>query len=187
MPYFRASFVATMALVAAVSAPLIPAAQARESAAKIAVRGERALHELERTEPRSRLFAHHARAVLVFPAIYKAGFVFGGESGDGVLLVNGHAAGFYNLSGGSFGFQAGVEKFGYVLFLMNDGALRHLRRSTGFDVGTGPSVAIINTGAAAEANSTTLTKDIYAFPFSEKGLMADLTLQGTKISAIHPR
>jgi len=186
MTYFRPSFAAAMMAIAAVSAPLIPSAQARESAAKITERGHEALHELERMEPRSRLYAHHARAVLVFPAIFKAGFVFGGESGDGVLFIDGRPAGFYNLSGGSFGFQAGAEKFGYVLFLMNDAAVSHLRHSDGWALGTGPSIAIINTGAAAEANSTTLTKDIYAFPFSEKGLMADLTLQGTKVSRIHP-
>jgi lipid-binding SYLF domain-containing protein len=185
MTRFRTSLAAALVAVATLSAPMV--AQARESAAKITWRGKQALHELEATEPRSRLFARHAKAIVVFPAIYKAGFVFGGESGDGVMLIDGHAAGFYNLSGGSFGFQAGVEKFGYVLFLMNDSAIRHMHQSGGFDIGTGPSVAIINTGAAAEANSTTLTKDIYAFPFSEKGLMADLTLQGTKISAIHPR
>jgi lipid-binding SYLF domain-containing protein len=186
MTRFRPTLAAALAVVAVVSAPLIPAAQARESAAKITERGQEALQQLERTEPRSRLFARHARAVLVFPAIFKAGFVFGGESGDGVLLIDGHAAGFYNLSGGSFGFQAGAEKFSYALFIMNDAALRHLRQSNGFALGTGPSIAIINTGVAAEANSTTLTKDIYAFPFSEKGLMADLTLQGTKVSHIHP-
>lgn len=187
MTRFRPSLAAALMTIVAVSAPMIPVAQARESAAKITQRGAEALQELESREPRSRLFASHARAVLVFPAIFKAGLVFGGESGDGVLFVNGHAQGFYNLSGGTFGFQAGAEKFSYALFLMNDSALRHLRRSTGFDLGTGPSLVIINSGAAAEANSTTLTKDIYAFPFSTKGLMADLTLQGTKISHIHPR
>ena len=187
MTRLRPSLAAALMAVVAVSAPLVPAAQARESAAKITQRGAEALQELEAREPRSRLFANHARAVLVFPAIFKAGLVFGGESGDGVLFINGRAAGFYNLSGGSFGFQAGAEKFGYALFLMNDAALRHLRRSSGFDVGTGPSLVLINSGAAAEANSTTMTKDIYAFPFSTKGLMADLTLQGTKITPIHPR
>ena len=187
MARFRPSLAAALMTIAAVSAPLVPAAQARESAARITQRGEEALQQLEAREPRSRLFASHARAVLVFPAIFKAGLVFGGESGDGVLFVNGHQAGFYNLSGGSFGFQAGAEKFGYVLFLMNDSALRHVRRSSGLDLGTGPSLVIINSGAAAEANSTTLTKDIYAFPFNTQGLMADLTLQGTKISHIHPR
>jgi lipid-binding SYLF domain-containing protein len=187
MSFSSRTLAAALVAVATVSAPMIPAAHARESAAKITWRGKQALQQLEATEPRSRLYARHAVATLVFPAIFKAGFVFGGESGDGVLLIDGHAAGFYNLSGGSFGFQAGVEKFGYVLFLMNHDALRNLRHSSGFAAGTGPSIAIINTGAAAEANSTTLTKDIYAFPFSEKGLMADLTLQGTKISPIHPR
>jgi lipid-binding SYLF domain-containing protein len=187
MSFSRRTLAAAMVAVATLSAPMIPMAQARESAAKITARGEEALHQLEAREPRSRLYARHARAVLVFPAIFKAGFVFGGESGDGVLFIDGHAAGFYNLSGGTFGFQAGAEKFSYALFFMNDSALRNLRRSSGFAAGTGPSIAIINTGVAAEANSTTMTKDIYAFPFSEKGLMADLTLQGTKISHIHPR
>jgi lipid-binding SYLF domain-containing protein len=186
MSFSSRTLAAALVAIVTVSAPMIPMAQARESAAKITMRGHEALRDLETKEPRSRLYAHHARAVLVFPAIFKAGLVFGGESGDGVLFIDGRPAGFYNLSGGTFGFQAGAEKFSYVLFLMNDNALRNLRRSSGFAAGTGPSIAIINTGIAAEANSTTLTKDIYAFPFSEKGLMADLTLQGTKISHIHP-
>ena len=112
--------------------------------------------------------------------------VFGGESGNGVLLINGRPAGFYNLSGGTWGLQIGAQKFSYVVFLMNDSALRYLRKSGGFAAGTGPSIAIINKGAGAEANTTTIAKDVYAFPFNEKGLMADLTLQGTKISPIHP-
>lgn len=184
MTLFRPSFALALVAVASLS---IPQAQARESAAKIASRGTQALHQLEAREPRSRLFASHARAILVFPAIFKAGFVFGGESGDGVLFVNGRVAGFYNLSGGTFGFQAGAEKFSYALFFMNDSSLRYLRKSDGFAAGTGPSIAIINKGAGAEANSTTISKDVYAFPFSQKGLMADLTLQGTKITHIHPR
>ena len=179
---------AALALVMAASTAIwaAPSAQAR-SAAQITREGEDTLHKLEAREPSSRLFARHSRAVLVFPSIFKAGLVFGGESGNGVLLVNGHPAGFYNLSGGTWGLQIGAQKFSYVVFFMNDGALRYLRKSGGFAVGTGPSVAIINTGAGAEANSMTITKDVYAFPFNEKGLMADLTLQGTKISPIHPR
>jgi lipid-binding SYLF domain-containing protein len=187
MTYFRPSFAAAMMAIAAVSAPMIPSAQARESAARIAERGHETLQRLESTEPRTRLFARHARAVLVFPGIFKAGLLFGGESGDGVLFVDGKVAGYYNLSGGTFGFQAGAENFSYVLYLMNDSALRYLHRSSGWAVGTGPSVAIINAGAAAESNTTTSNHDVYAFPFNEKGLMADLTLQGTKIAAIHPK
>ena len=173
--------------VAALAGPwAIAPAQAR-SAAQITAQGRAALRQLEQTEPRSRRFAHDAKGILVFPAIFKAGIVFGGESGNGVLFTGGRTAGFYNLSGGTWGLQIGAQKFSYVVFFMNDGSLRYLNKSGGFAVGTGPSVAIINKGAGAEANSTTLTKDVYAFPFNQTGLMADLTLQGTKITRIHPR
>ena len=148
--------------------------------------GLRARHKLEATEPRSRFFARHAKAVLVFPSVLKAGFVFGGETGNGVLLVGGAPEGFYNLSGGSWGLQIGGQDFGYAVFFMTNGALDYLRRSEGFSAGTGPSIVVVNKGAAAEADTTTVTHDVYAFPFNEKGLMADLTLQGTKISRIHP-
>ena len=176
---------AAIAMTAAFSPMAIPLAEAR-SAAQITAQGQHTLQKLEASEPRSRMFARHARAILVFPDIFKAGLVFGGESGNGVLLINGRPAGFYNLSGGTWGLQIGAQKFSYVVFLMNDSALRYLRKSGGFAAGTGPSIAIINKGAGAEANTTTIAKDVYAFPFNEKGLMADLTLQGTKISPIHP-
>ena len=104
-----------------------------------------------------------------------------------MLLVNGHADGFYNLTGGSWGLQIGGEDFGYVVFFMNDASLAYLKKSDGFAAGTGPSIVVINAGAGAEANTTTITHDVYAFPFNEKGLMADLTLQGTKITRIHPK
>ncbi len=145
-----------------------------------------ALHQLEATEPRSRFFARHAKAVLVFPSILKAGFVFGGETGNGVLLVHGKADGFYNITGGSWGLQIGGQDFAYALFFMTDGSLAYLRKSDGFSAGTGPSITVINAGAAAEADTTTVSHDVYAFPFNGKGLMADLTLQGTKITRIHP-
>jgi lipid-binding SYLF domain-containing protein len=157
-----------------------------DSREELASAGISALQTLEESEPRSRYFAKHAKAVLVFPSILKAGFVFGGETGNGVLLVDGHPDGYYNISGGSWGLQIGGQDFAYAIFFMTDGSLDYLRKSDGFSAGTGPSITVINQGAAAEADSTTLTHDVYAFPFNGKGLMADLTLQGTKISRIHP-
>lgn len=177
---------ATIAALAAVAPLAAPAAQAR-SAAEIAAQGAATLQQLEAREPSSRRFAHSARAVLVFPSIFKAGLVFGGESGNGVLFINGRPAGYYNLSGGSWGLQIGAQKFSYVLFFMNDSALRYLRKSDGFAAGTGPSIVVINKGGAAEGDTTTVSKDVYAYPFNGQGLMADLTLQGTKITRIHPR
>ncbi|HEX4179206.1 MAG TPA: lipid-binding SYLF domain-containing protein [Caulobacteraceae bacterium] len=147
----------------------------------------RSLQQLEDTNHRARFLARHARAILVFPSILKAGFIFGGETGNGVLLVHGHADGFYNMTGGSWGLQLGGQDFAYALYFMTDGALEYLRRSDGWSAGTGPSIVVVNQGAGAEANSTTITHDVYAFPYGQKGLMADLTLQGTKITRIHPK
>lgn len=157
------------------------------SRAKLAVAGVEALHKLEASDPAARLYAKHARAILVFPSILKAGLIFGGETGNGVLLVHGRPTEYYNLSGGSWGLQIGGQDFSYALFFMNNSAISYLRRAEGFSAGTGPSIVVVNKGAAAEANSTTLTHDVYAFPFNAKGLMADLTLQGTKITRIHPK
>lgn len=185
MTITRRSIAATAFAVACTFAPFA-VSTAHADATQLSADGLRSLHKLEALEPRSRFFARRAKAVLVFPSVLKAGFVFGGETGNGVLLVNGRADGFYNLTGGSWGLQAGGEDFGYAVFFMTDSALKYLKASDGFAAGTGPSIVVINKGAGAEADTTTVTHDVYAFPFNEKGLMADLTLQGTKITRIHP-
>ena len=170
----------------AVAGGLVPLAAEASDRAGLTADGLAALHKLEASEPRARRLARRARAVLVFPKILKAGLVFGGQTGNGVLFVGGSPEGYYNLSGGSWGLQIGGQTFGFALYFMNQGALRYLRKSEGFSVGTGPSIVVVGTGAGAQVDTTTLSQDVYAFPFNQKGLMADLTLQGTKITRIHP-
>jgi lipid-binding SYLF domain-containing protein len=165
---------------------LVPLAAEAASRAELNADGRRALAKLEGSEPKARRVARQARAVLVFPQILKAGLVFGGQTGNGVLFVGGTPEGYYNLSGGSWGLQIGGQTFGFALYFMNQDALRYLRKSEGFSVGTGPSIVVVGTGAGAQVDTTTLSQDVYAFPFNQKGLMADLTLQGTKITRIHP-
>ena len=97
--------------IASTFGPLAVSAAHARSAAQIAAEGQSTLHKLEAREPRSRMFARQAKGILVFPSIFKAGVVFGGESGNGVLLIHGRPAGFYNLSGGTWGMQIGGEKF----------------------------------------------------------------------------
>jgi len=185
---FRSYPFATAAVVALASlSPMAaPLAQAR-TAVEITAQGRQTLHLLEAQQPRARYLARHAKAILVFPSILKGGFIFGAETGNGVLLSHGKTAGYYNLSGGSWGLQIGGQDFSYVLFLMNDSAVANLSKSEGFSAGTGPSIVVINKSAGAEADTSMIDHDIYAFPFNGKGLMADLTLQGTKISRIHPK
>ena len=156
------------------------------SAREIDADAEQALDLLYSTEPKARELSRRATAILVFPGIIKAGLIIGGQSGNGVLLVGGRPVGYYNISAGSFGLQAGGERFSYALFFMNDAALKYLQNSNGWAIGSGPSVVVVDQGAAASLTSTTLTHDVYAFPFGQKGLMAGLGLEGSKITPIHP-
>jgi lipid-binding SYLF domain-containing protein len=151
---------------------------------KLVARARDSLRELESSSPAARRASKSAHAVLVFPSVLKAGFVFGAETGDGVLFEGGKTAGFYNLSGGSWGLQIGGQDFAYALFLMNSGALEYLEKSHGWQAGTGPSITVINKGAAGEVDTSTATHDILAFPYNGKGLMADLTFQGAKITKL---
>jgi lipid-binding SYLF domain-containing protein len=185
MSFTRRSLAVAAVAVAAAFGPLAAPTAFAASGAQATADGIRTLHKLEAVEPRSRMFAARAKAILVFPSVLKAGFVFGGETGNGVLLEHGRPTAYYNLSGGSFGLQIGGQDFSYVLFFMTDSSLDYLKKSDGFSAGTGPSITVINKSAAAEGDITTATQDVYAFPFNGKGLMADLTLQGTKITRIH--
>jgi lipid-binding SYLF domain-containing protein len=182
----RRSVLATGLAAAALADSLATAAHA-QSAAQLAADGRRALNKLLETEPRSRRFGREARAVLVFPAIIKGGFMFGAETGNGVLLEHGAATAFYNISAASFGLQVGGQAFSYALFFMTSNALDYIHKSDGWALGTGPSVVVVNQGAAAAADSTTLSQDVYAFPFAAKGLMAGVDIKGSKITRIHPR
>jgi lipid-binding SYLF domain-containing protein len=146
----------------------------------------RALHELYAKNPKAIEIANQSSAMLVFPTIVKAGFIFGAQGGDGVLMSNGVTISFYQTSAVSYGLQAGIQKYGYVLFFMNHKALSYLHMSGGWEIGVGPTLVVVDTGTAKTMSSTTLNKDIYAFIFSQKGLMAGLGLQGTKITPYTP-
>jgi lipid-binding SYLF domain-containing protein len=146
--------------------------------------GQAALSRLYAQSDRARRYSRDARAILVFPKIVKAGFVVGGQGGEGVLFVKGKPAGYYKIGAASFGLQAGGQSFSYALFLMNDSALKYLRKSDGWAIGSGPSVVVVDKGKAMSTTSTTLAKDVYAFPFGQKGLMAGLGLEGSKITPI---
>jgi lipid-binding SYLF domain-containing protein len=145
-----------------------------------------ALQRLYADEPHTRTLGQRARAILVFPQIVKGGFFVGGQTGDGALLVNGSAVGYYNISALSFGLQFGAQAFSYALFFMTDSALDYLKSSQGWAIGSGPSVVVLDKGAAASVTSTTLTQDVYAVPFGQQGLMAGLSIEGSKITHIYP-
>jgi lipid-binding SYLF domain-containing protein len=127
-----------------------------------------------------------AKGVLIFPKILKAGFMVGAQGGDGVLRKGGKAVAYYRSLAGSYGFQAGAQSFSYVLFLMTSTAVDYLDTSGGWEIGSGPSLVVVDKGMAKSFSTTTAKKDVYAFIFGQKGLMGGLGLQGSKITRINP-
>ena len=181
----RRSTLAGITLLAVAMA--VPATSALAvSAHEIDQQATVALNSLLASQPKARELAKRAKAILVFPRIIKAGLVIGGQTGDGALRVNGKTVGYYNISAASFGLQAGGQTFGYALFFMNQGALKYLDQSDGWAIGSGPSVVVVDKAAAASLTSTTLSQDVYAFPFGQSGLMAGVGIEGSKITRINP-
>ncbi len=143
-----------------------------------------ALSRLYASQPAAKQLGARATGILVFPHMTKAGFMFGGQIGDGVLRKGGKTVGYYNSVAASYGLQAGYQTFGYALFFMNQAALNQLDATGGFEVGVGPSIVVVDEGVARSITSNTITSDVYAFIFSQKGLMAGLGIQGSKITRI---
>ena len=176
------------ALAAAATLFLVPAAPAMAaSAAEISRDANKALQDLYAKVPAAKAIGAKAQAILVFPSITKAGLGIGGQYGDGALIKGGKVVGYYNTSGISSGLQAGAQQYGYAMFFMNEAALKALDSTAGFEVGVGPSIVVMDEGKAKSTTTTTMKDDIYAFIFSQKGLMAGLGLQGNKITKINPK
>jgi lipid-binding SYLF domain-containing protein len=154
------------------------------SAAEINRDANKALEKLYKKSGSAKVLGEKAKAILVFPSITKGGFMVGGQYGEGALMKEGKTIAYYNTVSASYGLQAGVQKYGYVLFFMTDPAREYLNRSDGWELGTGPSIVIVDEGAAGGISTTTARADVYAFIFDQKGLMGGLGLQGTKITKI---
>lgn len=174
-------------ICAFVAMPLVllsPAPVAAQGHPELVASAQAALNRLKAQVPLAATLEKRALAILVFPEVTKAGFLIGGEYGNGVMLKGGRFAGHYNTAGISYGLQAGAQTFGYALFLMNESALRALDAAGGFQVGAGPSVVVMDEGKAKTFTSQTLTSDSYAFIFGQQGLMAGVGLEGTKITRL---
>lgn len=157
------------------------------SASTIASDSRAALNDLYRTNPKARELGRRAKGILVFPHITKGGFMLGGMGGNGALVRNdGSIRDYYQTGGLSYGLQAGVQKYGYALFLMDNEAFANINRAGGWEVGSSPSLVVVDEGVAGSLSTTTIDKGTYAFFFNQRGLMGGLGLQGSKITRIQP-
>jgi lipid-binding SYLF domain-containing protein len=128
--------------------------------------------------------AAKASGMLVFPNVLKAGVGIGGEYGEGALLVGGKTSAYYNIAAASIGFQLGAQARSQIVLFMTPAALSRFRSSQGWKAGVDGSVALATLGAGGSVDSETAKKPIIGFIFSNKGLMYNLTFEGSKISPI---
>jgi lipid-binding SYLF domain-containing protein len=156
------------------------------SASEIARSSRAALNLLYSQNSAARALGAKARAVLVFPDIRKGAFIIGAQYGYGSLQRRGTTVAYYRTGAASYGFQAGVKQFGYALFFMTNAALKYLDESGGWAIGTGPSLVVVDQGAARSLTTTSLRADVYAFVFDQKGLMGGVGIEGSKITRITP-
>ncbi len=156
------------------------------SAAEINSKASIALKRLYDTEPGARALGDKAKGILIFPEIVKGGFIVAGQYGDGALRKGGRTVGYYRSLAASVGFQAGAQEYGYILFFMDDESLRYLDKSDGWELGTGPTLVVLDKGFGKNFSTTTLHKGVYAFIFDQKGLMGGVGIQGSKITKITP-
>jgi len=157
-------------------------------ARKIDMESRDALNRLYSNNPVAKDLAKDAAGILVFPEMTKGGFLIAGAWGDGALYQRGQSAGYYRSITASYGLQAGLQEYGYALFLMDDHAVQNLNRSGGWELGSSPNLTVIDKGVAGSLSTTTISSGAFAIFFDQKGLMAGLALDGTKITrlAIQP-
>jgi lipid-binding SYLF domain-containing protein len=181
----RGLFLASSLVMAALVPVTMLAPASAAGTADLNRDANQALQLLYKTNPAAAQLGRSAKAVLIFPSIVKAGLVFGGAYGEGVLESGAVVDGYYNSFTGSWGLQAGAQSYGYAVFLMTDKAVRYIHQTHGWEIGTGPTIVVVNEGVAQNLTTSTLKNDAYAFIFDQQGLMAGVSIEGTKISHIN--
>jgi lipid-binding SYLF domain-containing protein len=155
-----------------------------KSANEINVGVDEAINRFYKQVDGAREFMAQAKAVLVMPNVTKAGFVVGGEYGEGALRIGGKTKSYYNLIGGSYGFTFGAERMDIIIVFMSEDALKGFRKVKGWEVGVDGNVALIDVGGGKRLDTTTLRDPIVGFVFDAKGLMVDISLKGAKFTKV---
>lgn len=151
---------------------------------KIDRRIAKAMEEFHEVVKNSEEVLSQAKGVLLFPNVKKGGIGLGAETGNGALLINGQAVQYYNTSSGSIGFQLGFQVRRQMIVFLSQSTLDKFRNSSNWEIGVDGSVALVTLDAGGEIDSQSFDKPAIAFVYGSKGLMYNLTLEGTKISKI---
>lgn len=174
-------FVLAFFVIAGISFPSVASAA---SADEINIGVNAALKRFRKEVPGGSAFLKKAEGVLVFPSVIKAGIVIGGEYGEGTLRIGGKTVEYYSTAAASIGFQLGAQSKSVVLVFLTKKALSDFRKSDGWKAGVDGSVALLKWGAGEDINTIDVKDAIVGFVFSNKGLMYNLTIEGSKFTKI---
>ena len=164
----------------------MPAPAQAASASEIDRNATQALTTLYKNTPGAKALADKSKAILVFPSIVKGGFIFAGQYGDGALRKHGRTVGYYRSLAASWGFQAGAQSFGYVLFFMDDESVKYLDKSEGWELGTGPTLVVLDKGFGEEFVNDNAAEGCLRFYIQPEGLDGRNCHEGSKITRITP-
>jgi lipid-binding SYLF domain-containing protein len=179
---FRTSYLLLAGFMVMLAAT-VPA-RAASTPAEIDAKVDAALARLKAEVPGSEAVIAGAKGVLVFSGVIKAGFVIAGEGGEGALRIGGKTEGYYSIFSGSIGFQAGGQKRDIIMAFLDADALKNFLASDGWKAGADGTVTLIDVGASGTIDSATLKKPIVGFIVGQKGLMAGISLDGSKITRL---
>lgn len=183
---FLKTMASVLLAVFAASGAVMPLAAQAATAREINQHTQEALSEFKTSVRDANEVLAKARGLLIFPHVYQAGIIaVGAEYGEGALLINGKTQGYYNIVSGSYGFQLGAQRKSIILAFMNDESLKEFRQSAGWKIGGDAGVTVVAVGAEGSINTQTLNKPILAFIVDQKGLMYNLSLEGSKITKIN--
>jgi lipid-binding SYLF domain-containing protein len=174
----------TIALAGALLSLLAPLAAHAGSKVEIDAKVQEAVDTFHKQSAAGKALAQKATGMLVFPEVVKAGIGVGGEYGEGSLLVKGRPVAYYSTASASIGFQLGAQVKSQIILFMNPKVLEAFRKSKGWKAGVDGSVALATLGAGGELSTDTIKEPIIGFIFSNKGLMYNLTFEGSKITRL---
>ena len=156
------------------------------SAEEIDTNVDGAIQEFQAEVTGGKEFLEKSEGILVFPKVTKGGFIVGGEFGEGAMRIDGKTVDYYNIASASFGLQAGAQQYKIIMVFMQEEALQKFRDSKGWEAGVDGSVAIAKWGAGEDINTQNFKDPIIGFVFGNKGLMAGISVEGSKMSKIEP-
>ena len=180
----RRMFAATAALV--VACLVAPTSAGAATKSELQTKSKAALESLLAQNVTAKELVDQARGILIFPEIIKGGLIVGGQYGQGVLYKGDEVASYHNIAGASFGLQFGGQTLSQAFFFMTDEALDYLKKSKGFEIGGDVDVAVVDDGLGKDLGTSTAKDSIMAFVFGQEGLMAGVSLKGSKITEINP-